>query len=141
MLELAFRHRYPGRRWTLGYEPSERELAWLWDKQEPPPRNRVWLACGGCQFRTAVRYRHSAAPLPVPGRVPLPGHLTTIAIGFVALQVHTVNFIEAGQNQASWLLSPPCPPVVSKALDAIWAQPIRPLNWPKGCFGVDDWDR
>ena len=65
----------------------------------------------------------------------------TMAIGFDALQVHTVNSIEEEQNQASRSLPPPCPPEVSKAHDAIWLQPLRPLKWPKDCFGTDDWDR
>ena len=141
MLELAFRYRYPGRRPILGYQLSEPELAWLWKKGEPPPRSRVWLACADCQFKTAVRYEHSGAPLPVPGRDPLVGHLTTIAIGFVALQVHTVNFVEAEEHRARWFLPPPCPATISKAIDPIWPDPIRTPNWPKACFAMDDWDR
>jgi hypothetical protein len=41
--------------------------------------SHVWLACAGCQFRTAIGYEHSAAPLPVPGTVPLLGHLGPIS--------------------------------------------------------------
>jgi hypothetical protein len=141
MLELAFRDRYPRRRSVLGYEPSAPELAWLWMNREPPPRCRVWLACADCQFKTAVRYEHSGAPLPAPGREPLLGHLTTMAIGFVALQVHTVNFVEAEHDQARWFLPPPCPPEISNAIDSIWPQPIRAVTWPKAAFALGDWDR
>jgi len=141
MLEMTFRQKYPRHVHVPGYEPSEAELTWLWNRHEPPPRSRVWLSCIDAEFKAAVRYEPSEAPLPARGREPLLGHLTTIAIGFVVLQVHTVNYVDAEHDRARWFIPPPCPPEISSSITSIWPSPLRTLQWPKECFQAEDWPR
>lgn len=58
----------------------------------------VWLACWDCKTASAVsrasmlNYAPSAAPLPTPDGGQVVGQFTTLAIGFAAFQVFTVDY-------------------------------------------------
>jgi hypothetical protein len=141
LLELAFRQqRYSGRRLAEGYEATPQELAWLWARNEPPPRSMVWLGCWDCQQTKPVAYEPSGAALRTDDGVPVTGHMTTYTLGFVAFQVFTVDFIAAEQHRAdSWNLNPPVS--LRQALPRIWpCQPTaEPVAWPPPMFRADDW--
>ena len=101
LLELAFRQMYPASRPAEGYEASQPEFAWLRASSEPPPRSRVWMGCWDCQQAVPVRYAPSSAPLPTPDGSRVEGHFATFTLGYVAFQVFTVDYVAAGQHQAS----------------------------------------
>jgi hypothetical protein len=42
-----------------------------------------------------IHYAPSSAPLPTPNGGEVVGHFTTLAIGFAAFQVFSVDFVEA----------------------------------------------
>jgi hypothetical protein len=46
-------------------------------------------------------YAPSTAPLPTRDGIPVQGHFTTFALGYVAFQVFTVDFIAAEQHRAA----------------------------------------
>jgi hypothetical protein len=50
-------------------------------------------------------YEPSGAPLPTADGFPITGHMTTFSIGFVALQVFTVDFVAAKEHLAVTALS------------------------------------
>ena len=50
LMEHAMRQRRAHLRSTVGYAPSDPELAWLYHNDDPPPRSRVWLGA----YATAV---------------------------------------------------------------------------------------
>lgn len=140
LLELAFRQRYPNRRHIEGYKASAQELAWLWARNEPPPRSMVWLGCWDCQQETPVHYEPSGAQLPTADGVPVVGHFTTYTLGYVVFQVFTVDFIAAEQHGASiWNSNPP--ERLRKALPRVWPRvPTgQPVAWPPPAFREGDW--
>jgi hypothetical protein len=103
LFELAMRQMYPGGRPIRGYLASPPELAWLRANREPPPRSLVWLGCWDCRQATPVMYAPSSAPLPAADDSPVAGHFATFALGYVGLQVFTVDFVGADQHRAaSW---------------------------------------
>ena len=108
LFELAIRQKYPDGREVPGYLATPQELAWLRQRREPPPRALAWLGCWDCRRETPFMYAPSIAPLPTPDGVPVQGHFATFALGYVAFQVFTVDFIAAEQHQASsWNRSRP----------------------------------
>jgi hypothetical protein len=142
LLELAFRQKYPSRRLTEGYKATPQELAWLWKRNEPPPRSMVWLGCWDCQQVTPLNYEPARADLKAADDVPVTGHFTTYTLGFVAFQVFTLDFISAEQHGApSWNRNPP--KSLMQALPRIWPpQPTaQPLAWPPPPFRKGDWSR
>jgi hypothetical protein len=104
LLELAVRQQYPGTRLVEGYEPSIAGTGWLLGQLErrlatqiePPPRSMVWLACWNCSERSVVNYAPSSAALPTPNSGEVVGQFTTLALGFAAFQVFTVDYIAFG---------------------------------------------
>lgn len=139
LLEMAFRQMYPDRRPIEGYVASSRELRWLRENRQPPPRSLVWLACWDCEQTVPVRYAPSEAPLPTGDGSLVAGHFTTFALGYVALQVFTVNFGAADQYQArAW--NAEVPPSLAQALIPVW--PSRgEAPWPPQAFARNDWNR
>jgi hypothetical protein len=142
LLELAFRQMYPGRRPVEGYQASQPEFAWLRARSQPPPRSLVWLGCWDCQQAIPVRYAPSSAPLPAQDGSPVDGHFATFALGYVALQVFTVDYVAADQRQASaW--NDHAPASLAQALPRIWppllGQPD--ITWPPPAFSAPAWDR
>jgi hypothetical protein len=140
LLELASRQQYPGKRPVEGYEPSKAETGWLLAELEqrpklvqPPPRSMVWLACWECKApesdnrASMVHYAPSRAPLPIPDGGEVIGHFTTLAIGYAAFQVFSVDFVEAEvRNARVWYRDPP---------DSL--APAIPIIWPHRLYAAD----
>lgn len=141
LYEMAVRQRWwLHKRLVEGYLASEVEMAWLWRERRPPPRARVWLGCWDCEQSTAVQYEPSGAPLPTDDDHPVEGHLTTFALGYVAFQVFTVDFIAADEHNADpW--NGKFPSKFDDALFRIWPDPLRDIVWPGRTFGRADWPR
>lgn len=140
LFELAVRQKYPSSRLTQGYRASAAELAWLWAENQPPPRALVWMACWDCRSSTAVMYEPSEAVLPTADGRPIAGHLTTIAVGFVALQVFTVDFVAADELGAvAW--NSDVPSSLRSAVDRIWPSRADEVAWPRPAFANDSWSR
>jgi hypothetical protein len=140
LLELALRQQYPGQRTVQGYAATPQELAWLREQSEPPPRSMVWLGCWDCQKASPVNYEPSGAALPTQDGATVTGHLTTFTLGYVALQIYTVDFIEAQRHGAPvWNTRPPAP--LREALPRIWPpQLVIPgVPWPPPAFAQDRW--
>ena len=141
LLELAIRQLYPGSRRIEGYKATPQEFAWLYAHREPPPRCMVWIGCWDCEQQVPVNYEPSAANLPTSDdTAPIPGHLATYALGYVAFQVFTVDFIAADKHQAPvWNREPP--PAIAGALPRIWPPQLNPpdIEWPPPAFHHDAW--
>jgi hypothetical protein len=156
LLELASRQRYPGARPVEGYEPSAAEVGWLLAQLEqrparliePPPRSMVWLACWDCKTPNAVNrastvnYAPSAAPLPTPDGGEVAGQFTTLAVGFAAFQVFTVDYVQAQVCEAA-VWNPGPPDSIAHAVRLIWPHRLRAADvvWPPPAFPNDEFDR
>ncbi len=141
LFELAVRQHYPTRRAREGYVASDLEFAWLWKNQEPPPRSLIWLGCWDCEQRAPITYEPSRAYLPTPDGRLVPAHLTTMSVGYVALQVFTVDFVAADTlGCGPWNTRPPH--TVATSLQGIWPLPAGgtspTLAWPPPAFPHDD---
>lgn len=157
LLELAARQRYPGTRRIEGYQPSKSEIGWLLAQfeqrpaglVEPPPLSMVWLACwdhlipGTENQGSMVNYAPSTAPLAAAdGGGEVVGQFATLAVGSVAFQVFTVDYVEAEVRRATALI-PPLPDSIADAICCIWPhQPgARDIEWPPAAFPHDSFDR
>lgn len=150
LLELAARQQYPGVRPVEGYAPSTAEIGWLQGQLEsrpatliePPPRSMVWLAHWDCGRRSVVNYAPSSAALPARDSHEVVGQFTTLALGFAAFQVFTVDYVEADQYEAEvWN---PFPPVSLRPLILrIWPHLLNadPVQWPPAAFPNGNFDR
>ena len=56
LMEHAMWQRRAHLRSTVGYAPSDPELAWLYGNDDPPPRSRVWLGAFDARGRTPRLY-------------------------------------------------------------------------------------
>jgi hypothetical protein len=140
LFELAIRQQYPATRPIDGYEASAAEFAWLWANRSPPPRALVWLGCWDCKTTTPVMFEPSGAPLPTADGHPVVGHLTTFALGYVAFQVFSVDFVAADEHAADhWNASVPV--TLKKALFRTWPPGPQDVSWPPPAFANDDWRR
>jgi hypothetical protein len=140
LFELAIRQHYPDARPTAGYVATEQELAWLRAKREPPPRSLVWLTCWDCQAAAPVTYEPSVAALPTGDGRYLAGHMTTFALGYVAFQVFTVDFVAAEEHGAvRW--NSRVPRHFEEGVVPIWPGRGTDLSWPSAFFAHDDWNR
>jgi len=156
LMELAIRQRYPGARTVEGYQPSRSEIGWLLAQLEqrpaklvePPPRSMVWLACFDCMKDRAerrgsmVNYAPSQAPLPAPDGSQVIGQFATLAGGFAAFQVFTVDYVEADVRGADvWNPGPPAS--IADAVRPIWPHRLRAgdVEWPPPAFPNDSFDR
>lgn len=156
LLELASRQQYPGTRQVEGYHPSTAEIGWLPAQLErrlaklvePPPRSMVWLACWDCKTAGSVNrasmldYAPSTAPLPTPDGGEVVGQFTTLAIGFAAFQVFTVDYVEADLRKAV-VWNPGPPSSIAQAIRLIWPHRLRAddILWPPPAFPNDGFDR
>lgn len=135
LVEQSFQQQYRDRP-TPGYQPSEAELAWI-TLGKPPPRSQVWLSSVDAAGTTALRYEPSGVPIPTRSGEFVHAHLTSLAVGYVALQVFTLDFLRAEALGAvpSW---PPIPDRIRGSLLPIWpATKIR--HWPPLAFPSDQW--
>jgi hypothetical protein len=150
LLELAMRQQYPGARPVEGYEPSIAEMGWLLGQLEqrparqiePPPRSMVWLAHWDCNERSVVNYAPSSAGLPTPDGGQVVGQFTTLALGFAAFQVFTVDYVEAARREAVvWNTRPPAS--IGRDISRIWPHLLGAgeVSWPATAFPNGDFDR
>jgi hypothetical protein len=156
LLELAIRQQYPSARPVEGYQPSIAEIGWLLAELEqgsvklikPPPRSMVWLACWDCRTpdtanrASMLNYAPSTAPLPTPDGGEVIGQFTTLAIGFAAFQVFTVDYVEADRRKAVvWNTDPP--KSIADMTRLIWPHRQRAADvaWPPLPFPNDSFDR
>jgi hypothetical protein len=142
LLELAIRQNPSDPRAVKGYEATTQEFAWMWAHNEPPPRSMVWLGAWDCQREVPVNYEPSSAPLPTADGAPVVGHLTTLTLGFVILQVFTVDFLAAEQHGAV-VWNTRVPDSLAQALIRIWPQQLAPSDviWPPEAFRHGQWRR
>jgi len=150
LLELAIRQQYVGARLVEGYEPSIAEVGWLMAQLEqrpatqiePPPRSMVWLACWDCRERSVVNYAPSSTTLPARSSGEVIGQFTTLALGFAAFQVFTVDYVEATQRDAD-VWNPRPPDSIGPAIPRIWPQLLGAgaVSWPPAVFASGDFDR
>jgi hypothetical protein len=143
LFELAIRQTHPTERRVEGYAPSEVELAYMWRYKKPPPRSMIWLGCWDCQQEKPVTYEPSSAALPTADGTEVAGHLATFALGYVAFQVFSVDFLAAEQHGAI-LWNTHVPESLDRHLVRIWppAEPVTPdVTWPPAQFGADEWPR
>lgn len=150
LLELAIRQQYPGRRLVEGYKPSLAEMGWLLDQVkprsvaqvEPPPRSMVWLACWDCNEQSVLNYAPSSAGLPTPNGSEVVGQFATLALGFAAFQVFSVDYVEAVRREAviwnDWPRGR-----IKEAVPRIWPQLLgaQTFSWPRAAFRNDEFDR
>lgn len=135
LMEHAMRQRRAHLRPTVGYAPSDPELAWLYRNDDPPPRSRVWLGAFDAQGRVLVSTQSrllTSAPTPGPA-APVAAHMTTLTIGYVLLQVFSTNFVlaDAGSIPA-YDANPPQP--YAQALSRIWPIGRSRLQWPPSAY-------
>ncbi len=150
LLELAVRQQYPDARLVVGYEPSIAEIGWLLGQLErrrarqiePPPRSMVWLAHWDCGERSVVNYAPSSAPLRTPDSGEVVGQFTTLALGFAAFQVFTVDYVEATRREAE-VWNPRPPDSLRPASLRIWPHLLGAgaISWPPAAFPNGDFDR
>ncbi len=146
-----------------GYHPSTSEVGWLLAQLEqrparlvePPPRSMVWLACWDCKAPgwdytepsaalrgSMVNYAPSEAPVPAPDWCEVVGQFAMMAVGFVAFQVFTVDYVEAEIRKAK-VWNPGPPQSIADAIRLIWPHRLRAGNvtWPSPAFPHDSFDR
>jgi hypothetical protein len=131
LMEHAMRQRRAHLRSTVGYAPSDPELAWLYGNDDPPPRSRVWLgvfdARGRILVSTQSRLLTSAPTRGAAASVA--AHMTTLTIGHVLLQVFSTNFVLADAGSVpAYDANPPQP--YAQALSRIWPIARSWLQWP-----------
>lgn len=150
LLELAVRQQYPGARLVEGYKPSLAETGWLLNQLEcrpvtqiePPPRSMVWLACWDCNKKRVVNYAPSSAALPTRDGSEVVGQFTTLALGYAAFQIFTVDYVAADRHEAVvWNTRPP--DSISSAILRIWPHLLGAgdVSWPLAAFSNGDFDR
>jgi hypothetical protein len=140
LVELAVRQNYADRIPIPGYRATDQEFAWLWAKKSPPPRSMVWIGCWDSTRISPLMYEPSGASLPTRDGYPIAGHLTTIAFGYVAFQVFTVDFLAADTHGArAW--NNQVPPSLEGFLSRIWPPSSPTVGWPPKAFSHADWAR
>jgi hypothetical protein len=150
LVELAARQQFSGARRIEGYTPSVAEVGWLLDQLErrpaaqiePPPRSMVWLACWDCEQQRVLNYAPSSAPLRAPTGGTVVGQFTTLALGFAAFQVFTVDYVEAELREAE-IWNTRAPTSIRAALPRIWPHLLAadPVIWPPPAFSNAEFDR
>jgi hypothetical protein len=89
-----------------------------------------------------VNYAPSEAPLPAQDGSEVGGQFATLAVGFAAFQVFTVDYVEADVRKAvAW--NPGPPPSIAEAIRLIWPHRLRAgdVAWPPPAFSNDSFDR
>jgi hypothetical protein len=142
LLELALRQMQPGLRPVEGYAPSEPELAWMRRHNEPHWRTMVWLGCYDCEKYRRVVYEPSSTAVRGADGVIVSAHLTTFSLGYLAFQVHSIDFVQAEQHRAE-LWNTKVPKSLASHLIRIWPEQLTTpdVSWPPEQFGSDEWRR
>jgi hypothetical protein len=101
------------------------------------------MAPGAVNRGSMLNYAPSRASLPTPGGSEVVGQFATLAIGFAAFQVFTVDFVEAEVREArGW--NPDPPDSIAQALSLIWPHRIYAgdVAWPPSMvFPNDNFDQ
>jgi hypothetical protein len=89
-----------------------------------------------------VIYAPSTAPLPTPDGGEVAGQFTTLAVGFAAFQVFTVDYVQTEARKAV-LWNPDPPRSIRPAVRLIWPHRLRAgdIAWPPPAFPNDNFDR
>jgi hypothetical protein len=129
LLELSMRQQHSRRRTNLGYSPSPAELAWLATHSAPRPRSRVRLGAfdAGGQVATSTQAMLLTADGGPAG--PLPSHVTTMTLGYVLMQVFSIDYVIADAQELPAFDASPLPPI-DQALVQIWPAAHQVVRWP-----------
>ena len=102
----------------------------------------VWLACWDCRERSVLNYAPSSAPLRTQDGGEIVGQFATLALGFAAFQIFTVDYVAATRYEAELWNSRP-PPSIRPAVLPIWPHLLGagPISWPPAVFANGDFDR
>jgi hypothetical protein len=135
LLALSMRQQHPHRRITTWYKPSEPELAWLYAKDAPPPHSRVWLGAFDAQHKILMTTRAKllSAVEAAEGAGFLPAHVSTVTIGYVLLQVYSIDYVAADARSLPAFDGRPPQPFV-RALPRIWPTVRQNVRWPPGRY-------
>jgi hypothetical protein len=133
LLELSMRQQHSRRRTNLGYSPSSAELAWLATNSDPPPRSRVWLGAfdAGGQVATSTQAMLLTADGGPHGR--LPSHVTTMTLGYVLMQVFSIDYVIADAQRLP-ALDASLPSPIDQALVRIWPTAHQVVRWPPPAY-------
>ena len=124
------RQQLPNWRAMEGYTASASELAWLSAKDEPPPRSRVWLGALDAENQRVTSTQAKLFKVDaLDGGAELDAHLTTLSVGYVLLQVFSIDFTIAASRSIPEFEGKP-PTGFRTALTRIWPQERPLVNWP-----------
>jgi uncharacterized protein YlxP (DUF503 family) len=139
LMEHAMRQRRAHLRSTVGYVPSDPELAWRYSNDDPPPRSRVWLGAFDAENRILVSTQSRLlTSAPTPGEAaPVAAHMTTLTIGHVLLQVFSTNFVLADEQSVPAYDANP-PRSYAQALSRIWPIGRSLIQWPPSAYVSPD---
>ncbi len=89
-----------------------------------------------------VHYAPSSAPVRTPDGGAVVGQFTTLAIGFAAFQVFSIDYVEADRRDAEgW--NPDPPDSIARQMRLIWPQRLYAgdVEWPPPAFPNNQLDR
>jgi hypothetical protein len=132
LLEYAIEAWHGERRKQAGYRASAAELAWLFTYRQPPPRSRVWLGAFDAQNEVLLNQGTTNMQVskgPEGEAKSLVAHLTLVTLGYVALQVFSIDYLaaEAGGFE-EFAVAPPAN--LSPVLTPIWPTIYDQVQWP-----------
>lgn len=89
-----------------------------------------------------MNYAPSEAPVPAPDGSEVVGQFATLAVGFAAFQVFTVDYVEAEVRKAK-VWNPGPPHSIADAIRPIWPHRLGASDaaWPPPAFPHDRFDR
>jgi hypothetical protein len=130
LIERCIRKKPLQARPTDGYDGSKVELAWLANKDDPPPWSRVWL--GSFDAKNNVALTHACALSQADGSG-TPAHVTTVTWGYTVFQVFSTNFVAAeSSDDGGFPLRPP--PPYSLAMQRVWPTESQTVIYPRTPF-------
>lgn len=140
LLELAVRQKYPGVRPIAGYSPSDSELAWLYGHRSPLPRSVVWISAWDCKHETPFMFEPASASLPTTSGGSVEAHMTSFAVGYLAFQVVSTDFVMADALGASHWVGV-VPEMLREAIVRLWPESGKSVEWPTKAFANEEWHR
>jgi hypothetical protein len=109
---------------------------------KPHWRTMVWIGSYDCERYNCVLYEPSAAAIHGDDGAVVPAHLAAFALGYLAFQVFSVDFVQAELHHAG-LWNDKVPAHLARRLPRIWPQQLTspPVTWPPEQFPADEWRR